>query len=747
MEPLTRESFGESPAKKLLPIFQEMGQFSFRSFSSAAQGLLNAGRTIQAALLPHKTYDQLLRESGMDGGFTPQGRFQQELFGTDEPISPSSVGAELRGGLGGERLPIDPILGVVAGLADATPVGKAKSIVPRAANLAQDVFTGVYRKYGPTVASKVDDLGDSTLAKISLMPGGEEEIAKRFNVDKIKLLTTKVTDKFADVARARKSTEAARTLERSDRFKKAAEVLETGEGEGAFRAAKKELEGELPRDRIQSQLKFDEGEVRQLAETVRTSDNVSWLEKIQAHEALGKVLGDPYHRGHIPSDREVAILSKIFGNAFGDSIQKMKGSGKWSEILSDAVGVPRSIMATGDFSATLRQGFILGVSHPIRAVKAMGTQAISFFDERYFNAAMANLQNSQFSKFYSVSGLEFTDIGRPGLKMTKREEVFRSDLAHRIPGVGLLVRAGERAFVGYLNTLRASVYDDVAKEFLRSGMNLRDNLDEFRGLASFINHATGRGELFGKLKEAGPLLSTVLFSPRLLASRVQLMNPAYYYKLPPAARKYARKTMARFIGVQVGLLSLAKLGGAEIELDPRSSDFAKVKIGNVRYDIGTGFNPIIVLLSRLVMRGSKNLRTGEIDKLGKEEYPFKTGSTLLAQFFRNKLAPVPSLLYDLFDEKTSLGDELTVKNTLIERLIPLYLNDFIEAWNEENAFTKTVSGPSAFMGVGVSRYETEDGRAPRSFDEESFINTPISDWLPELPWIEGGGGGRTPKTY
>jgi hypothetical protein len=56
--------------------------------------------------------------------FTPVGTFQKSLYGTDKPITLSSVGKETRGGIGGESLKIDPVLGLLAGLSDAIPGGQ-----------------------------------------------------------------------------------------------------------------------------------------------------------------------------------------------------------------------------------------------------------------------------------------------------------------------------------------------------------------------------------------------------------------------------------------------------------------------------------------------------------------------------------------------------------------------------------------------------------------------------------------------
>src|SRR5690606_16281417 len=126
-------------------------------------------------------------------------------------------------------------------------------------------------------------------------------------------------------------------------------------------------------------------------------------------------------------------------------------------------------------------------------------------------------------------------------------------------------------------------------EYMSAGITPKTAPEEFKGLADFVNTATGRTQIKSKtLKSAQPLLNAIFFSPRFLASRAQMLNPAWYMRLPPQSRKRAAKSMLKLAGTGLALASLAKLGGADVETDPRSSDFMKIRIGDTRYDIWGG---------------------------------------------------------------------------------------------------------------------------------------------------------------
>ena len=113
-----------------------------------------------------------------------------------------------------------------------------------------------------------------------------------------------------------------------------------------------------------------------------------------------------------------------------------------------------------------------------------------------------------------------------------------SRLAGRFP----LVKQSNRAYVGFLNKLRADVFDRLLSDAQRAGVAQTPEL--LSSVARFVNTATGRGDL-GSLTIAGRVLSTAFFSPRLLASRVNMLNPLYYRSLHPFVRKQALGAMAR----------------------------------------------------------------------------------------------------------------------------------------------------------------------------------------------------------
>ena len=119
-----------------------------------------------------------------------------------------------------------------------------------------------------------------------------------------------------------------------------------------------------------------------------------------------------------------------------------------------------------------------------------------------------------------------------------------------------------------------------------------------------------------------------------------MLNPLYYAKLPKELRVMAAKDMFKFVALGMSVLALAKLNGADVEDDPRSSDFGKIKSGNTRWDIWGGFQQYVRLFSQVASGEKKSSGSGEIQRLNGEGRFGETRGDVTSRFVRGKLAPI-----------------------------------------------------------------------------------------------------------
>jgi hypothetical protein len=401
------------------------------------------------------------------------------------------------------------------------------------------------------------------------------------------------------------------------------------------------------------------------------------------------------------------VKKKIRNQVSAIEFANRSKSEKIKEGVANILNVPRSLMASFDFSAPLRQGLVATVAHPGSGLKATAEMFKQVFSQKNFDEWLIKYKLSpdwelaKKSELYVADPSEFTLNGK--------EEAFMSNLAERIPIVGRFIKGSERAYVGYLNKLRTDVFKNGAELLMKDGKTFEKNEKEFKALADFINSSTGRGKLPNKtIEDAAPLLNAAFFSPRLIASRVNLLNPVYYAKMPPSVRRMAVKDMAKFAGFASAVLLMASAAGADVEKDPRSSDFAKIKIGNTRYDILGGFQQYIKLAAEMIT-GQKKTEKGIID-FDKPNWQQQTRGSELLKFARQKLSPSVGMAVDFLTGTKTTGDKakfnelLSWDNEWVEHLTPLQLQSAMEAY-KAGGWGKVFSTmiPSMF-GIGVQTY-------------------------------------------
>lgn len=522
--------------------------------------------------------------------------------------------------------------------------------------------------------------------------------------------TKEAAEIFGSLGKAkelRRQQEKLYSAERSKRAARAEQAMQVGGQEG-YRAALSELKGELPKLKFGALEEFDQKAADELFTHVQQNTAFRPFEKIRTQTALRKVLD-----GSVPTRGEIKMLERAFGPEVAAQIAESVPL--WSKAKNAGlalINVPRSLMSSYDLSAPFRQGLVLAARHPRLFASEWRPMVKTLRSERAYEDVMDEIASRPTFKAMQNAKLQLSDL--EGL--ATREDYFMSNLAEQIPLVGRGVRASGRAYTAFLNKFRADAFDNYLRMAEKQGLDIDDPV-LLKSISRWVNHATGRGSI-KSLEGAMVPLTAAFFSPRLIASRLQLLNPAFYATLDPFARRQAMQGMTQLLGGISMTLWLAKLAGAEVVIDPRSSDFGKIKLGDTRIDIAGGLQQYLVYAARMITGETVSSTTGEVRKLeGGFGKPSRADITW--RFVSNKFAPVPAYAKQWAENENRDFEPFDPLRDAPSSLLPLGAQNAYEGF-QEGLGTGAASLGLGSIGFGVQTYRADSGKSPSSRASKSI---------------------------
>lgn len=360
---------------------------------------------------------------------------------------------------------------------------------------------------------------------------------------------------------------------------------------------------------------------KMIGEHFKSNPKIGVPESAQAIDALERMM-----RGSVPVPSQVDVLEEIFGKGIKEALADKTSIKPEIGPIRQAYDLSRSLMAVDPpfiTSAAFRQGLpYIGTGDWFRAwwksAKAFGSQTsfegtmAKINEHPLFKKTINPLTNKLEPSYADKIGVRLSSMG----EVRPREEMIRGNLAERIPIIGGYVKSSNRAYTAFLNDLRvnrtARLYD-VAKS---NGLDPEHNLVLGGHIADVVNDLTGAGKLetgIGNyqvnLERHTKLLTDTLFAPRLIASRIRMLNPSTYVTAGPVARREYIGGLLRTVAGWWGMAELAELNGAQVSKDPNSADFGKPRWGNTRIDPGGGLQQYLVLAHRLLptFMGGENI--------------------------------------------------------------------------------------------------------------------------------------------
>ena len=578
-----------------------------------------------------------------------------------------------------------------------------------------------------------------------------------------------LADALKQAPRILPAQKASYVREVGEKFARAEEAAGQVTGEARVQAARGQMKGEL------TKLDFDVPAIP--AEARNSLFDMIWDNKFLKigeklsvsgeHPSPGRgprgLIGMLDH-GKFPAKFEVELMTRVFGPEVGEALLGRLSPKEqlmfWGTQLAN---VPRTLMASFDLSAPLRQGVWL-----IGKPKQFGAAFLDMFkalkSEEGYNASVRMMANKPTFNLARESGLALTEIGsaigrteegflgagmleRIGRAATKKWPDVRGKAVNFALAEG--VKASQRAYTGFLNKLRFDTFDHMVNTAKELGLynlpktntpNIYSNPKLSTDIARYVNIASGRGNLKGIAQEHAALTNAVFFSPRLMSARIALFDPRTYVTIPKFTRRIleskgflekgseprvsafvrqeAIMDAAKFMSFYTTSAVLAKFVlGQDLGVDTRSADFTKILSGNTSVDLSGGIGSYARLASTMAQPLFEKLGivdeaytvssvSGKKTKMGGG---FNEESVLdaITRFLSQKENPVVSFFMDTLGQKERdfSGEPYSVKKEIGERLVPILAQDLWELYKDDpNGLKMAVMGLLALFGAGVSTY-------------------------------------------
>ena len=287
----------------------------------------------------------------------------------------------------------------------------------------------------------------------------------------------------------------------------------------------------------------------------------------------------------------------------------------------------------------------------------------------------------------------------------KFEEQFPTKTIERVPVLGRAIEASDVAFTGSAIRARSDLFDMMAKVYEGTGNKMNKLYAE--DIGTVVNAITARGKV-GQIGSSKPV-QLLLWAPRMLKADWDILTAHTFGSglKTNFARKEAAKTIFGVTVATAGIMAIAEAMGAEVEKDPTSTNFTRIRINNTTINIpfARGIPQIVTLMARLITKQSKDSQTNIKTKLNSGEYGSKNLFDIGLDFLANKTTPPVRAVINYLKGRDISGEKPTIGSTAFG-LTPISVQNFIGL--EDESSTEAVMG--AFLdliGIGSNTYQRE----------------------------------------
>lgn len=395
-----------------------------------------------------------------------------------------------------------------------------------------------------------------------------------------------------------------------------------------------------------------------------------------------------------------------------DELSKRSTITKIADGIGLAITTSKAIKAGIDDSSTGVQLLFAILANPKSGLKAK-ISAIKDVNAKHFKRELTALHNSPHWEVIKGSELDITEPQSHA--KANVEELYSGNLLDRkIKGTNYWTYTGgifERLFTSFGNNLRLNMFTKRMEYLQNQGMTFESHPQEYKAAARVINEMTGRGKINEHLQAAMPVISPIIWAPKMLSSTLNTLGlgdifnapfgkKGYYRSLTPQQRVYAGTQMAKAIGMGAGIMTALAVAGWDVDYDPNSVTFGTVKKGTTSYNV-FGRYASFVRTAYQIVSGVKERPDGtetDLDKKGGRGVVF-------GRFIRGKMTPFSGIAYDyIFNKQENIftREKMTAKTIARDMVLPISLGDMKKGLEQDGTISLLTRFLPAFEGIQVT---------------------------------------------
>jgi hypothetical protein len=398
-------------------------------------------------------------------------------------------------------------------------------------------------------------------------------------------------------------------------------------------------------------------------------------------------------------------------------------------------------VSTWDNSFMGRQGAITLAKSP----KTWWEMAKKSMSDFYKTAKGSNPEDILMAEIYSDPDFINGNYEKAKISFGIEEEI-PAKLLERLPKIGSLFKASDVAFTDSAIRARRGLFKIMKNVYEKKNIPLDDTVLE--DIGTVVNSITARGKTGRVL--GSPIIKTLMWAPKMLKADWDVLT-GHTFGLglnTKTARIEAAKTITNLVIMTTAISAIAEGMGAEVEKDPRSTDFLKIKNGDTRINSPflRGIPQLITLLSRL-STGEVKTASGIYKKLNTGEYGARTLFDVGIDFLVNKTTPPTSAVINWMKGSNFAGEKPTAGNVAFG-FLPISVQNFIKL--KDTPTDMAIFG--AFIdlfGVGSNTYSSSEadwgedtGKELQKFKEaigedkfkeaNDLYNQRYNEWLQQM---------------